>query len=553
MNDPATTPLESPRASGSAPTAFYSIVYPSAQHEAAAVPQDLAAVFHDLFLQSIFDTVYASFLPREQPAYFVTSRSDDEAPYRAEVLQILQNLFRTPLQDLDVVRYRQDALRDLQQTALLRAVQRFQQALRDMREQLRRADKAYNVIEGQRWFVDAVLTYGHALQALHQALDAADVHSQAWLAVRAHLAQLLDAQAQRLRMQQAQALVDDLGRLRYAVRIDGTTVTVLQDPGEPDYTAIIADTFARFRQGEVKDYRTQFAASSGLNHVEGQILDRVALLFPEVFARLAQFRREQDGFAEERVLRLDRELAWYVAWLDATQRLTRAGLPVCFPQLTTQQGQIDARDAYDMALARQRIDAQQPVVLNDFALLGQERMIVVTGPNHGGKTTLARTFGQLHHLAALGLSVAARSASLLLFDRLFTHFERVEDIHNQRGKLQDDLVRMHRILQLATDRSVVLMNEIFSSTTLDDALWLARRIMQRLSEIGAACVFVTFLDELAAFDAHTVSMVGTVDADDPTIRTFKVVRRAADGKSYALALARKFGVTREQLLERIPA
>ena len=65
-------------------------------------------------------------------------------------------------------------------------------------------------------------------------------------------------------------------------------------------------------------------------------------------------------------------------------------------------------------------------------------------------------------------------------------------------------------------------------------------------------MFVTFLDELSTFDAHTVSMVGTVDAQDPTLRTFKVVRRAADGKSYALALAQKFGVTRQQLLERIP-
>ena len=179
--------------------------------------------------------------------------------------------------------------------------------------------------------------------------------------------------------------------------------------------------------------------------------------------------------------------------------------------------------------------------------------MVVTGPNHGGKTTLARTFGQLHHIASLGLTVAARSASLLLPDQMFTHFERVEEISNQRGKLQDDLVRMHRILAAATPRSLVLMNEIFSSTTPGDALWLARRIMARLSAIGAACVLVTFLDELSTFDAHTVSMVGTVDAQDPTIRTFKVVRRAADGKSYALALAKKFGVTRQQLLERITA
>lgn len=535
------------------PQEFYSLVFPSAQQESAQTRPDLRDVFHDLFLEPIFAAAFGAFLPREKPSLYVANRTDEDATYRAEVLKTLQALFGSPLVDLDVVRYRQDALRDLQQTPVLSALQTFQRTLQAMRGHLRRAEKASNAIEGQRWFVDAALAYGQALDALHQTLTAADLQSQAMQALRRHIGGLLASSAHTAGMTEAQTLVEALDQVRYAVRIDGTTVTVLQDPTEPDYTATIADTFARFRQGEVKDYRAQFTPASGLNHVEGQILDRVALLHPEVFGRLARFRRAQDDYADARVLRLDRELPWLLCWIDFTQRFVRAGLPLCFPTLRAEPGHIDVHDAYDMALARQCVEAQQPVVCNDFALWGEERMLVVTGPNHGGKTTLARTVGQLHHIAALGLPVAARSASLLLCDRLFTHFERVEDINNQRGKLQDDLVRMHRILESATPQSLVLMNEIFSSTTLDDALWLARRIMARLSAIGAACVFVTFLDELSTFDAHTVSMVGTVDAQDPTIRTFKVVRKPADGQSYALALAHKFGVTRDQLLQRIAA
>jgi energy-coupling factor transporter ATP-binding protein EcfA2 len=533
------------------PQEFYSLVFPSAQQESAQTRPDLRDAFHDLFLEPIFAAAFGAFLPRDKPSLYVVNRADEDAPYRADVLKTLQALFGSPLVDLDVVRYRQDVLRDLQQIPVLQALQAFQRTLRTMRDHLRRAETASNAIEGQRWFVDAALAYGQALDALHQTLTAADLQSQAMLALRQHIGGLLASGAHTACMAEAQALVEALAQVRYAIRIDGTTVTVLQDPAEPDYTAIIADTFARFRQGDVKDYRVPFDPASGLNHVEGQILDRVALLHPEVFGRLARFRTAQNDYADARILRLDRELPWFLCWIDFTQRFVRAGLPLCFPTLSAEPGHIDARDAYDMALARQCVEAQQPVVCNDFALLGEERMLVVTGPNHGGKTTLARTVGQLHHIASLGLPVAARSASLLLCDRLFTHFERVEDINNQRGKLQDDLVRMHRILEAATSHSLVLMNEIFSSTTLDDALWLARRIMAQLSAIGAACVFVTFLDELSTFDAHTVSMVGTVDAQDPTIRTFKVVRKPADGKSYALALAHKFGVTRDQLLQRI--
>ncbi|MGH3026353.1 MAG: MutS-related protein, partial [Gaiellaceae bacterium] len=182
---------------------------------------------------------------------------------------------------------------------------------------------------------------------------------------------------------------------------------------------------------------------------------------------------------------------------------------------------------------------------------GAERILTVTGPNQGGKTTFARMFGQLHYLAALGVPVPGRSASLFLPDRVFTHFEKEENIATLRGKLDDELVRMREILDQASADSVVVINEIFASTTLADAVQLGERMLRRIIELDCLALCVTFIDELATLGPATVSMVATVEPDDPSRRTFKVVRKPADGRAYAWAIADKYGISYERLQARL--
>jgi DNA mismatch repair ATPase MutS len=97
----------------------------------------------------------------------------------------------------------------------------------------------------------------------------------------------------------------------------------------------------------------------------------------------------------------------------------------------------------------------------------------------------------------------------------------------------------------------VILNETFGSASLQDARTLGRKILERLVAIGVRGVYVTFIEELAEMGPATVSMVSTVDPADPAERTFKVVRRTPDGLAYALAIARKYGLTHEQLRERL--
>lgn len=465
----------------------------------------------------------------------------------------LKPFFSIPLHDVDAILYRHEIMRDLEHAPLMEALQMFAKNMRIMRANLAQAEKLYYRIQKEAWFLDAVERYCAALENLAQKLDQIVVHSRGFMAFREYMTTYLHSERFLSLLEETRQLKADFSSITYCLEIRGNNVKVRRYDGEADYSAEVAQTFEKFRQGAVKDYLVKLADWPDMDHVEAHILDLVAKLYPDIFSRLDQYNEHQRAYLDETIAIFDREVQFYLAYLEYLARFQRKGLPFCYPHLSMTEKQEEVSEGFDVALAQKLLSEQAPVVCNDVFLQGRERILVVTGPNQGGKTTFARAFGQAHYLASLGCPVPGREARLFLCDQVLTHFEKEEDMTNLRGKLQDDLVRIDQLLRQATSNSLIILNEIFTSTAMRDASFLSTQILEKLIERDLLAVCVTFLDELATLGTQTVSMVSTIVPEQPAMRTYKIIRKQADGLAYALAIAEKYRLTSQSLKERIPS
>lgn len=455
------------------------------------------------------------------------------------------------LRDPGAVRYRQEVFQDLEDPAVFAAVQRFAGLMGQVRAHLRQLGRMEYRYQREGWLLDAAAIYCDAVRSLAAHLAQAHISSRALRAFREYLDSYVASAHFTALVRDTRNQKDALTRIRYTTRIRAGRVDVSRYHDEADYSATVLATFERFKQGAVKDYRIAYRTWPGMNHVAAQILELVARLFPDEFAAMDGYCRQHSAFLDEGIRLADRDLQFYLAYLDYIGPFRAAGLPFCYPEVSAGSKEILAAGTFDLALARKLVSERKPVVTNDFRLEGRERIIVVTGPNQGGKTTFARTFGQLHHLASAGCPVPGSGARLFLFDRIFTHFAREEDLTKMTGKLEDDLVRIGEILRAATPGSIVILNEIFASTTLHDARFLGTRLITKIMRLDALAVYVTFVDELATLGEQVVSMMSTIVPETPAKRTYKVVRKPADGLAHALAIAEKHDLTYERLRRRL--
>lgn len=350
-----------------------------------------------------------------------------------------------------------------------------------------------------------------------------------------------------------------------------------------------------------------FRAKKEVGELEFFVMTVCQKKYPESFSRLRKYeqnyfvmqKREltvqmrEKGMSEqvrvpkffaEWILIFEQQLQVYLAMELFMRRIKKTGYPLTYAVFPKEEegevitvkdntygSEMELREAYDLALLlKQR---EKPVICNDAYYTKNERFLVVTGPNQGGKTTFARSLGQIVYFAKMGFPAPCALVSMPYFSELLTHFSVEESLETGRGKLKEELTRLAPMMCEGYRKSFVILNELFTTAATYDAYIMGRRVMSYFIKHNCFGVYVTHIQELAeekdegkewedgiyekkgraeeGMKGGVVSMAACVDEQDSHIRTYQITRRAPEGVGYAYALVEKYHLTYPELKERL--
>ena len=192
--------------------------------------------------------------------------------------------------------------------------------------------------------------------------------------------------------------------------------------------------------------------------------------------------------------------------------------------------------------------AARPEMPTGFDEVTEARIWLVTGPNMAGKSTFLRQNALITVLAQMGSFVPARSAHIGIVDRLFSRVGAADDLARGRSTFMVEMVETAAILNQATDRSLVILDEIGRGTATFDGLSIAWAVVEHLHEVNRCrALFATHYHELTAL-AGRLAEVGNVTMDvrewrDEIVFLHKVKPGAAD-RSYGIQVGKLAGLPR---------
>ena len=330
----------------------------------------------------------------------------------------------------------------------------------------------------------------------------------------------------------------------------GDTLQKILHLGAKDdqYTCIASLTPFGKKQSENQKTALSLAFNSAINEVYRQSLRSWKKIVREYVLENTDF-----------LLNLLPEFEFLLKATNLMRALRIKGNTITVPEILPAEARIFRAEAlYNPAVA---LKIDDPIVTNDFCFDEKAAIFVLTGPNRGGKSVITCAVGLCQAMAQLGLLVPAKQAAISPTDGIFTHFPTGADDTIDKGRLGEECARLGEIFESITEKSLVLLDESLSSTGSFEASYIAAEVLAGLSRVGCHCLFSTHLHELAAEIDHInerTAAEGGVPIDtlvagmaDEGRRSFHIYRAKPDGKSYARDIANKYGLTYENIVNKI--
>ena len=248
------------------------------------------------------------------------------------------------------------------------------------------------------------------------------------------------------------------------------------------------------------------------------------------------------------------EFIYYIKCAEYISSLMEKGFVFCETQPVTEGDvSMSAKGFYNLKLAMNMENVDE-IVTNDLTFDQKHAVYILTGANRGGKTTITQAVGQIFLLAQGGLFVPAESFQYTPCDCIYTHFPADEDKTMDLGRLGEECVRFKEMFSRSTCRSLMLLNETFSTTSFEEGYYIARDSVKALLTKGVRAIYNTHMHKLGE-DAEEFSReskgagaASLVMRTEDGKRSFKVALARPEGFSYAKDIAEKYGVTYDMLV-----
>ena len=283
----------------------------------------------------------------------------------------------------------------------------------------------------------------------------------------------------------------------------------------------------------------------------------VSQLLSHVTKKLARLIGKYVNISINEIVALIPELFYYTSWAVYIKSLSDAGRTFCKAKASEEMPdglRMKAEGIYNLKLAAAEDGVE--IVPNDLDFDDASTVYILTGANRGGKTTITQAVGLLYALAQSGIYVPGRSFEYVPVDCIYTHYPADEDKTLDLGRLGEECSRFGKMFGECSDKSLLLLNETFSTTSFEEGYYIARDSVRAILSKGIRTIYNTHMHKLAVeidainSESEKYKAASLVVKSDEGKRSFKVVKAAPEGMSYAKDIAEKYGVTYEMLTKK---